>query len=148
MAITDARNRVHTRGKQRTILSVTFAAALCSGLVSAPSGSSFAATSDLPACLLGQWMHSHEEDLVTVSIYRPPEYPFPPSRGRTGFAFLPDGELISYGIAPADGVLASHGTWIFIPPSSVRIDLESAETPPVTLDAVSCSDERLEIATA
>lgn len=40
------------------------------------------------------WLHSYEEDTETELEYRPetPEnFAFPPSRGRTGFTFLPNG---------------------------------------------------------
>ncbi len=102
--------------------------------------------SGLPACLLRHWIHSHEEDTLAVQVYRPAEYPFPPSRGRTGFAFLPEGELVAYGIAPADGVSESRGSWTFIPPRSISIQRDDAIDPPLTLDVVSCSEYLLAIA--
>ena len=39
---------------------------------------------DLKTCILGQWIHSHEEDAKGVMVYRPANYSFPPSRGRVG----------------------------------------------------------------
>ena len=105
-----------------------------------------AATTELPACLLREWLHSHEEDTLDLRIYRPADHPFPPSRGRTGFAFLANGALIVYGIAPADGVLESRGQWAFTPPNLIDIDHASEMTEPETLVVVSCSDDLLAIA--
>lgn len=102
---------------------------------------------DLPACLVGHWTHAHEEDTPATRLYRPADYPFPPSRGRTGFAFLADGALIAYDIAPADGVVAAHGRWSFVPPNGIRMDLANVSSSSLTLDVVSCSDELLVIAT-
>ncbi len=35
--------------------------------------------------LCQRWIHSHEEDTDTEMVYRPADFAFPPSRGRTGF---------------------------------------------------------------
>ena len=102
--------------------------------------------SDLPACLVGHWIHAHEEDTPATRVYRPADYPFPPSRGRTGFALLADGALIAYDIAPADGIVAAHGSWWFVPPNGIRMDLANFSSSSLTLDVVSCSDELLVIA--
>jgi hypothetical protein len=39
------------------------------------------------------WVHSHEEDTATTTVYRPAGFPFPPSRGRKGFHLQPGGTL-------------------------------------------------------
>ncbi|MGH2618533.1 MAG: hypothetical protein ACRDJC_25155, partial [Thermomicrobiales bacterium] len=81
-----------------------------------------------------------------LRVYRPAEYPIPPSRGRTGFAFLAAGEVIAFGIAPADGLLETRGEWTVTPPNFVSITRGGELTGPETLDVVSCSDELLFIA--
>jgi hypothetical protein len=61
--------------------------------------------------LLGRWLHSHEEDTATESVYRPGSFPFGPSRGRRGFEFRPDGSCTSIGIAAQDGPAEEHCKW-------------------------------------
>jgi hypothetical protein len=103
------------------------------------------AQSELPGCLLGHWMHAHEEDSVGVRVYRPADDDFPPARGRTGFALLASGELVYYGIAPADGPMTTPGTWAFIPPDQLLLAVDGDPATPVTLTVVSCSADRLEV---
>lgn len=57
------------------------------------------------------WVHSHEEDTETESVYRPVSYAFPPSRGRKSFDIKPDGTVEEQGIASTDGGVETKGTW-------------------------------------
>ena len=57
------------------------------------------------------WLHSHEEDTATTTVYRPAKYPFPPSRGRKGFHLQPDGTLTARKPGPTDQTVTSAGTW-------------------------------------
>jgi hypothetical protein len=57
------------------------------------------------------WVHSHEEDTETTTVYRPAKFPFPPSRGRKGFHLQPDGSLTIRGPGPTDRVVSATGTW-------------------------------------
>jgi hypothetical protein len=57
------------------------------------------------------WLHSHEEDTATETIYRPADYDFPLSRGRTGFDLKPDNKLSEINIAPTDGTIEASGSW-------------------------------------
>lgn len=63
------------------------------------------------ALLHRHWVHSHEEDTATERVYRPAEFPFPPSRGRTGFDLKPDHRCTAFEIAPADGSEEYSATW-------------------------------------
>ena len=98
---------------------------------------------ELPACLLGHWVHSHEEDTAETRVYRPAGYPFPPSRGRTGFALGVDGEATIYGIAPADGPLVSPGRWTFLPPDTLRSTSRAAMERVCPSTIVSCGSDKL-----
>ncbi|SRR5712692_9407590 len=64
-----------------------------------------------PDSLLGSWLHSHEEDTPTTTVYRRAGYNFPPSRGRKGFELRPDGSLTEKGIGPTDRSVHSAGKW-------------------------------------
>jgi hypothetical protein len=62
----------------------------------------------------GTWMHSHEEDKDPNSewkVYRPASFPFPPSRGRSGFIVQKDGKFALLGPSPSDRSDTVWGTW-------------------------------------
>ncbi|UOQ65410.1 hypothetical protein [Hymenobacter volaticus] len=62
--------------------------------------------------LIGRtWLFSYEGSKDGVDVYRPNTYAFPPSRGRVGFRFDPDGQFTQLHIAPTDGLEAHEGTW-------------------------------------
>jgi hypothetical protein len=44
-------------------------------------------------------------------VFRPANYAFPPSRGRTGFELRPDGSAAVLGPAPTDAPQELSGTW-------------------------------------
>lgn len=100
---------------------------------------------NLQECLSKQWIHSHEEDMQDVRVYRPSGYDFPPSRGRIGFQFQEDGKLIYYGIARTDGTEQSSGRWTVEGTSRVRIELDNQRIQPFVLDVVSCDEEMLKV---
>lgn len=57
------------------------------------------------------WIHSHEEDTDTETVYRPADYDFPLSRGRAGFELKPDNKLAEITIAATDGTAEDAGSW-------------------------------------
>ena len=57
------------------------------------------------------WIHSHEEDTETETVYRPADYDFPLSRGRAGFELKSDNKLAEINIAPTDGTTEKDGSW-------------------------------------
>jgi len=61
--------------------------------------------------LCKHWVHSREEDTNTVTVYRPANYSFPPSRGRTGLEFGTDGTFKRIGIGQTDISRVAVGTW-------------------------------------
>jgi hypothetical protein len=100
---------------------------------------------DLQRCILGHWIHSHEEDAQGVMVYRPANYSFPPSRGRMGFEFREGGELVYYGIGRADGAEQSSGSWVIEEPNRVRIKVDSERIQTFILQVVSCNDQSLTV---
>ncbi len=69
---------------------------------------------DLPLnqdLLCKRWVHSRQEDSATETVYRPADFPLPPSRGRTGFEFNADGTFKRIGIGPTDISQVKKGTW-------------------------------------
>lgn len=57
------------------------------------------------------WLHSHEEDTATTTVYRPAKFRFPPSRGRKGFHLQPDGTLTARKPGPTDQTVTAAGSW-------------------------------------
>lgn len=102
----------------------------------------------LADCLAGSWIHSWEEDTDDVTVYRPADHPFPPSRGREGYEFLPGGALIYHGIGPADGPTNEPGRWEMVAPNQVAVTIEQSDGPGVaeTFDIVTCNADGLEVA--
>jgi hypothetical protein len=64
-----------------------------------------------PSLLFGQWFHSREEDTPTEIVYRPAGFPLPPSRGRAGLEFQPDGTFKRIGIGRTDISNVTAGSW-------------------------------------
>ncbi|MBX0290902.1 hypothetical protein K3G63_10655 [Hymenobacter sp. HSC-4F20] len=91
------------------------------------------------------WLHAHEEDQGDVRVYRPNTYAFPPSRGRTGFAFDHNGLFIQYDIAPTDGIEGRKGRWTSPTDHSVRITLDDRKDPDYTLEIVSLENDVLKV---
>jgi len=57
------------------------------------------------------WVHSHEEDGAGKTVYRTPDFRFPPSRGRSAFTLRPDG-VAEIGFPGADDrTRRAEGRW-------------------------------------
>jgi len=61
--------------------------------------------------LLGRWFHSHEESQGDRLVFRPADFAFPPSRGRTALVFGQGGDLQVEGPGPDDRRRATSGRW-------------------------------------
>jgi len=62
-------------------------------------------------CLQGRWVHSHEEDTADEMIFRRPDRPFPPSRGRASIDLAPDGSYRESSPGPVDVPEEHAGSW-------------------------------------
>lgn len=95
--------------------------------------------------IVGHWVHFHEEDEQGHEIYLPANFDFPPSRGRVGFEFKSDGELIYYFIAPADGLSKAEGKWQPVDKNNIAIKFKDPKLPPIQLEILSLKDRRLKL---
>ena len=77
-----------------------------------------------PDLLFQQWIHSREEDSNTEEVYRPADFPLPPSRGRSGFQFNADGTFKRLGLGSTDVSLVTEGTWQFSDAHSDQIQVK------------------------
>ena len=86
------------------------------------------------------WVHSHEEDTATPSVYRPAQFPFRPSRGRTGFHLRPDGTLTTRQPGPTDQTETAAGKWKL---AGDQLELSTHGEAPQTLCLESVEPDRL-----
>ncbi|MFM9883025.1 MAG: hypothetical protein ACKVQT_08360 [Burkholderiales bacterium] len=61
--------------------------------------------------LLGDWMHSHEEDTNGMTVFRPSTFAFPLSRGRKSFSLRADGTYKGTMPGPTDRPAPTSGRW-------------------------------------
>jgi hypothetical protein len=89
------------------------------------------------------WMHSREEDTDTEMVFRPGDYSFPPSRGRTGFELKKSGKLVEIGIAPTDAQQQTAGTWSLEHDNKLAFHSGSGSEPSRLLQVISADKDRL-----
>lgn len=89
------------------------------------------------------WVHSHEEDTEGELVFRPEDYPFPPSRGRLGFDLKPDGTCVETAIGPADRPQEVPGTWELQGEDTLVFLRSSQDEPKRVMRISSASAERL-----
>jgi hypothetical protein len=98
---------------------------------------------NLEACVLGHWIHSHEEDTPRIAIYRQREYEFPPARGRTRFDFMASGKATYYDIADSDGGQELSGRWEMQGNDEIKITFDDERIEPIVLHILTCDADRL-----
>jgi hypothetical protein len=87
------------------------------------------------------WIHSHEEDTDSETVFRPSTYAFPPSRGRKSFQLKTDGSLVSSGPGPDDRSVKTEGQWLM---SGGKLELKpSAGRPASVLQVLSAGPDKL-----
>jgi hypothetical protein len=89
------------------------------------------------------WMHSREEDTDTEMVFRPEDYNFPRSRGRTGFALRPNGVLSEIGIAPTDAQQTTAGKWQLEDDNKLVFYQGSETVPSKVMQVVQADKDRL-----
>ncbi len=84
---------------------------------------------DSLSLLCRRWIHSHEEDTSTETIFRPAGFPFPPSRGRKAIELRADGTYSLGTPDPVDRALQHSGTWQLNPSDSIVFQAPDGDTP-------------------
>jgi hypothetical protein len=92
------------------------------------------------AHLAQAWLHSHEEDTPTTTVYRPAKYPFRPSRGRKGFHLALDGTMTTRRSGPTDQIATAAGAWKLI---GDQLELSPQGEPTQILHVESVEPDRL-----
>lgn len=100
---------------------------------------------ELRSLLARRWLHSHEEETPTERVYRPEAFPFPPSRGRSGFELHPDGSAERIGIGGDDRreVLPAH--WELGEGTPARLRISGAGGDVTELSILSAEPDRLTV---
>jgi len=93
--------------------------------------------------LPGRWVHAYEEDRPGEKIFRRATYPLPPSRGRTGYEFHPDGRLTTLRTGPSDRSTAVDGSWSI--DSNGRLTIKPADSSAEVLEVLEIAHDRLAI---
>jgi hypothetical protein len=91
------------------------------------------------------WIHSHEEDIENVRVYRPSDFKFPLSRGREGFEIKRNGEFISYDISASNGIDTVKGKWYAEDPTSIIITYKNTTSKNRKLHIIHVSDSVLKL---
>lgn len=98
---------------------------------------------ELPAQIFGPWIHSREEDVGDVEVFRRESFPFPPSFGRDGFELRSGGDLVQRDVGPADGTVEVQGRWEPAGPGRIEVSFPGGLRPGYTLEIVEVTDEVL-----
>jgi hypothetical protein len=93
--------------------------------------------------LIQHWVHSHEEDTATETVFRPVSFAFPRSRGRSAMVLKPDGGLVETGPDPTDRPQESQGTWTLEGEDILSLNETEKKKPKRTLKIVSLDKDRL-----
>jgi hypothetical protein len=89
------------------------------------------------------WVHSHEEDTATETVFRPASFAFPRSRGRSAMALKPDGGLVETGPGPTDRPQESRATWKLEGDDTLSFHETGKQKPSRTMKIVSLDQDRL-----
>lgn len=95
--------------------------------------------SELPPELFRRWLYTPEEDTDDEEVYRPADYPFPPTRAaRRAVEFHPDGTYVEYRAGPGDRAEPRHGHWELADGGDqVTVRVQIGEQEPRTIEIVS-----------
>src|SRR5689334_875875 len=102
-------------------------------------------SSDIPKEIFKFWVHSYEEDDKDTIVYRPRDFEFPPSRGRSGFEIKQNREFIQYGLDPSDRPSKVLGHFQVETPNKLKVNFQDQKIGSRILDITECDDNVLRI---
>lgn len=97
----------------------------------------------LPSEIFKHWIYSHqdnEDQRPSVSVFRPSDYKFPPSRGRRGFEIRRNGQFILYEIGPDDRPVKRVGEFKVEAPNKIKVYFEDKKESAFSLGIVSLEE--------
>ncbi|UCH64829.1 MAG: hypothetical protein JSW63_09395 [Ignavibacterium sp.] len=91
-----------------------------------------------------RWIHSREEEIDSIQIYRPADYKeFPPSRYRQVYSFFDDGKCEYLVLAPNDAHYSEDGTWTYNKESRLLVIFNSSHNVLRELKIISLTKDQL-----
>ncbi len=95
----------------------------------------------LPPEVFKHWIQSREDidNRKNVSVFRPSDYPFPPSRGRRGFEIKRNGVFILHEIGRTDRPVKLVGKYTVDGPDGIKVYLEDRN--PFILKIIAIEDD-------
>jgi hypothetical protein len=100
---------------------------------------------DIPKEIFKFWVHSSEEDDKDTIVYRPRDFEFPPSRGRSGFEIKQNREFVLYGLNPSDRPIKVTGHFEVERPNKIKVNFHDQKIEPRILYIAACDDNVLRI---
>ncbi len=96
-------------------------------------------TEQLPNEIFKHWIYSHhdKDHRPSVSVFRPSDYNFPPSRGRRGFEIRRNGQFILYEIGPDDRPVKKVGEFRVEAPNRIKVYFDDKKESAFSLGIVS-----------
>jgi hypothetical protein len=101
---------------------------------------------DVTNLLRNRWIHSYEEDTDSEMVFRPANFDFPRSRGRTGFELRPDQSLVEIQSGAADRPQTMQGRWELQSGKKLVFFKHGSAQPSRSLKIVSADNNRLVVA--
>ncbi len=98
-----------------------------------------------PKELFGRWIHSFEEDTPGVAVHRPPDFAFPPARGRRGLEFAADGTFVDHPIGRGDAPDTFRGVWHSDDGRRFTVSFPGTARPGRTLEVLFCDGRVLKL---
>lgn len=89
------------------------------------------------------WVHSHEEDTGTETVFRPATFAFPRSRGRASMDFKPGGDLIETGPGSDDRPRQRRASWKLVGSDTLVLYEKGGRKPARTMKIASLDKDRL-----
>ena len=84
---------------------------------------------DVNALFFQRWYHSREEDSTGAVVYRPSDFPLPPSRFREALEFTAEGTATYFGIGGDDRHVPISGQWTKINHDAVQARFVDSSAP-------------------
>jgi hypothetical protein len=96
----------------------------------------------LPDAIYKHWIYSNQDKdhRPSVSVFRPSDYNFPPSRGRRGFEIRRNGEFILYEIGPDDRPVKKVGEFKVEGANKIKVYFEDKNKSAFSLGIVSLEE--------
>lgn len=99
----------------------------------------------MSSLIYNHWIHSYEEDINEIQVFRHDGYRFPPSRGRERLIIKEDGEFLQINIDPTDRKKANIGSWKLIKEDQMEVYFENNSKQSFIIEFVEVNQDLIKI---